>query len=227
MLLEQIGKKGLEYLPAVVVESTIFLFVNGFELGMEDTQHGVAETLCLHGNIFIQSIGRHVVGIDGLLERGESVCTLCTHRGHHFVVLVGDGVLAGNTRYGVYFFIDSLTLVGIFGFVVLLVKVVDFIEFFTLFFPVERTVFVGTFKQKMLEVMSQTCIGGRVGLATCLHSHIALYTWLFVGRTEDNGKTVTKGIKPCIRGVVGYIFVGVTATSGFFPLISLPVNTKR
>ena len=136
MLLKEIGQECFQYQASIVIQRTVLFLIYSLQFGMEDTQYRIAEALGLYSYIFVQGIGGHIISIDGLLERGEGVGALGSHGGHHLVILVGDRILASNTRYSVYFLIDFFTLLGVFGFVILFVEGIYFIELYFFLCPV-------------------------------------------------------------------------------------------
>ena len=136
VLFEKIGKECFQYQPSIIVQRTVFFLINSLQFGMEDSQYRVAETLRLYSYVLIKGIGWYIIGIDRLLEGGESVSSLGSHGGHHLVIFIGNSILAGDSRDSVYFLIDFLSLGRIFGLIVLLIERIYLIKLYFLFCPI-------------------------------------------------------------------------------------------
>src|SRR5690606_32995122 len=100
---------GFIHLAAVIVQATVLFFVYGFQLGMEKAEHGLAEALCLYGQVFIDGVGRNVLLVDGFFYPGMGIGTLGAHAGHHFIILVGNGVFGGQAGHAVYPAVNGFT----------------------------------------------------------------------------------------------------------------------
>ena len=138
---------------AVVGHVHVLLFINGFQLGMEETENRVGETLAFNHQPTFQLIVRDILLIDSHIVGCEGIGALCADHGHQFVVLVRDGVFGSLVRNRVDLVINSLALGGIGGVIIDLVQRLDLLQLFLLFRPVKRAKVAGPFEHEVLEVV--------------------------------------------------------------------------
>ena len=75
----------------VLCQADVLLLVDGLELGVEETEDKVGETVGLHLGPGLQHVGRDVLHVHGVVVASEGVGTIAADGGHRLVVLVGDG----------------------------------------------------------------------------------------------------------------------------------------
>lgn len=80
---------------AVAVHGHVFLFVDGFEFGVEEAHDGVAEAFGFYGEPLVEPVGGNVVDVDGLFDPGVGVGALGSDGADEFVVFVRNGVACG------------------------------------------------------------------------------------------------------------------------------------
>ena len=90
---EEHSRQGFEFLRHVACHTHVLLLVDGFEFGVEETEHGVLETLRLDFSPVLDLVRRDVLGVACHVVRCKSIRSVGTDHGHHLVILVGDGIL--------------------------------------------------------------------------------------------------------------------------------------
>ena len=100
-----VGEQGRHHrlVDAAVVLShaNVLLLVDGFQLGVEQTQHQVGEAVALHLGPGLELVGRDVLHVHRVVVRGEGVGALAADGRHRLVILVGDGDSRGHVADGV------------------------------------------------------------------------------------------------------------------------------
>ena len=137
---------------------------------MKQPEHRISKSLILDGQKLFQVVGRDVFHVSGILKRSKRIGHIGTNVGHHFVVLIGNGILSGYPGNRVDLVVDVFPFCLIFAFVVSLIQSLDLVEFYLFFGIIQRAVSIGTFKQHVLQVVGQSCVIGRVVFTTCLGS---------------------------------------------------------
>src|SRR5882757_49473 len=95
------------------------------------------------------------------------VAALRADVGHHFVILVGNGVVRGETGDAVDMMIDPFAQRRVLCRVILLIERVYLVEIRLFLCPVERSVLIGAFKKQVFEVVSEAGMVAWIRIAPC------------------------------------------------------------
>ena len=90
---EEHSRQGFEFLRHIACHAHVLLLIDGFEFGVEETEHGVLETLRLDFCPVLHLVRWDVFGVACHVVRCKSIRSVGTNHGHHLVILVGDGIL--------------------------------------------------------------------------------------------------------------------------------------
>ena len=201
---------------AVVGQTHVLFFVNGFQLGVEEAEDGVGETLAFDHQPAFELVAGDVLLIDGHIVGGEGVGALCADGGHQLVVLVGDGVLGSLVRNGVDFVVDGFALGGVGGVVIDLVKCLDFLQLFAFFCPVEGAEVAGSLEHEVFQIVRKAGAFGGVVLAAHTHGNVGLDAGHVLVDGKENLQTVVERVMDHVHRVVliGLLLVILGAGTG-------------
>ena len=208
---EEGGKHGVVHLAVVLGEAHVLLLVDGLQLGVEQAQHQVLETVGLNLAPGLQLVvgdvldihGGDVLDIHGVVVAGEGVGAGRADGGHRFVVLVGDGNLRGLVAQAVNLVVDGGASGGVVEHAVGLKQVFNLLDEYLLLCPVGGAEFLGALEHHVLQIVGQA--GGLVGVVarTGTHGDVGLdFRSVFVNAREDF-KTVVQRVFAHIQRVVG------------------------
>ncbi len=82
----------------VVVKRSVFLFIYGFKLCMEQAKNGIAEPFRLYRQKFIYGVRWDVFFINRFFNRRMSICALGAHRSQHLIVFTRQRILRCYSR---------------------------------------------------------------------------------------------------------------------------------
>ena len=202
-----VGEQGCHHgfvgATAVLCHAYVFLLVNGFQLGVEKTQHEVLETVALHFGPVFELVGGNVLNVHGVVVGGEGVGAGGADGGHRFVVLVGDGNLRGEVRKTVYFVVDGGTSCGVVEHAVSLVEVFDFLDVERLFLPVLGAELVAALEKHVLQIVGKACGLLGVVFGTGAHCYVGLDTRGVLINAHKHFKPVVQGVFAHLQRVVG------------------------
>ena len=181
----------------------VLLLIHGFQLALEQTEHGIAETLHIHVHPLGDLVRREDVVIHGLVVGGAGVQALAAHLGEDHVDLIRDGVVGGGQRELVNLHLDGLTGLRVGGLVQFVVHQADAVEIHLLFFPVDGADAVGALEHDVLEVVGHASGVGGVVLAACVDVHGAIHFRLVVVLAQHDLQAVVEVIGGCFEAHLG------------------------
>ena len=152
---------------------------------MKNPEYRAAKSFSLYFQVFICCICWYVICVNCLLKRCKCISALCTHTTHHFIIFICNGKRGSHPAYRIYLVINCCAFICIGCFIVLLIKGTYFIQFWFFLYPIQRTIFICSFKQHMLQVVCKSGMICRVCFTAGLGCNITLNTRIFVGWTKD------------------------------------------
>src|ERR1700750_234632 len=78
---------GLAHLRAVIVQAPVFFLINGFQLGVEETEDRIAESFGLYEQELVHRTGGDVFFIYRLFYPGVRIGALSADVSHHLIIL--------------------------------------------------------------------------------------------------------------------------------------------
>ena len=201
-----VREQGLVHLliggTTVVGHVHVLLLIHGFQLGVEQAEDRVGETLALdHQPAFnlvagdILLIHRHIIGSEG-------VGTLRPDHRHHLVVLVGDGILGSLVGDGVDQMVDGLAFRRVGGVVVYLIQTFNLFQLHLFLGPVEGAEVVGAFEHQVFEIVGKARRFGGVVLAAHTHGDVSLDARHILVHGQEHLQTVVQRVVDHVHRVV-------------------------
>ena len=198
--LEHVFLEGVDGTVAVHV----LLLIHGFQLALEQTEHGVAEALHIHVHPFGELVRREDVEVHGLVIGSAGIQALAAHLGEDDIHLVRNGVVGRSQRQFVDLVLDGFAFGGIGGLVQTVVHHADAVQIHLFLLPVDGADAVGALEHDMLEIMGHTCSVGGVVLAARMDVDGAVDLGLVVMLAQYDFQAVVEviglGLKPRLGG---------------------------
>ena len=188
---------------AVLGEAHVFLFIDGFEFGVEEAQHEVLETVGLQLAPSLNLVGRDILDIHRTVVAGESIGACGSDVGHHLVVLVGDGNLRSLVGKAVDAVVEDGTGGAIVKHTIDLEKVLNLLDILLFLLPVGGAEAMGAFEHHVLQIVCQTSGFGGVVLAASAHCHIGLNTRRLLIDAQKDLQTVVERVFAHLERVIG------------------------
>ena len=177
---EEHSRQGFEFLRHIACHAHVLLLIDGFELSVEETEHGVLETLRLDLCPVLHLVRWDVLGVACHVVRCKSIRSVGTDHGHHLVILVWDGILRSYTRDGVDDVVGCFAGSWVGECAIVFKKGCDGVEQGFLGLVVLSAELCSALEHQMFQIMCQAGSLGGIVLRTGAHGDVGLDAWLLL-----------------------------------------------
>ena len=173
-----------------IVRSAVLLLIDGFQLTLEQAEHGVNHTLRVQFAPLLQKLWRERVVILRAVPRRRGIQTGASVLRYEPFELVGNGVVGSPLAQSADVMLDGQPLTVILCLRQFVVFHRNGVEPHLLSGVVDSADFLRTLEQHMLQIVGDACIGTVLG--ACLHHQLAIDLRLRVVLVEPDGQSVAQ-----------------------------------
>ena len=187
MVFKHAAEIGFKDFALVVIESAVFLFINGFQFGVEQAQLRLAVTLCFKAQPVVHFVGRYIVHENSLLEGGECIGAFAAKCAAHLIVFVRNRILRSFSAQAVNFVINVFPFRIICCFAIHFIHIRYRIQQGLFLFKVLCSQFICPLKKHVLKIMCKSRCIVRIIFASRFCRNHGIESWRILVNTQENG----------------------------------------